>query len=49
MFVQNAIVTKTSQDSSTLTIVNVTVADQGMYACVSGNHLGHVSLLLVSS
>uniref|UniRef100_A0AAF5PGR0 Receptor protein-tyrosine kinase n=4 Tax=Wuchereria bancrofti TaxID=6293 RepID=A0AAF5PGR0_WUCBA len=39
--VENAIVTKTSQDSSTLTIVNVTVADQGMYACVSGNHLGH--------
>uniref|UniRef100_A0A0R3RTV2 Receptor protein-tyrosine kinase n=1 Tax=Elaeophora elaphi TaxID=1147741 RepID=A0A0R3RTV2_9BILA len=39
--VENAIVTKISQDSSTLTIVNVTVADQGMYACVSGNHLGH--------
>uniref|UniRef100_A0A915PIW2 receptor protein-tyrosine kinase n=1 Tax=Setaria digitata TaxID=48799 RepID=A0A915PIW2_9BILA len=39
--VENAIVTKTSQDSSTLTIANVTVADQGMYACVSGNHLGH--------
>ncbi|VDN01536.1 unnamed protein product [Thelazia callipaeda] len=39
--VENAIVTKTSQDSSTLTIVNVTLADQGMYACVSGNHLGH--------
>uniref|UniRef100_A0A0M3JTR1 Myoblast growth factor receptor egl-15 (inferred by orthology to a C. elegans protein) n=1 Tax=Anisakis simplex TaxID=6269 RepID=A0A0M3JTR1_ANISI len=39
--VENAFITKTSQDSSTLTIVNVTMADQGMYACVSGNHLGH--------
>uniref|UniRef100_A0A915CAJ0 Receptor protein-tyrosine kinase n=1 Tax=Parascaris univalens TaxID=6257 RepID=A0A915CAJ0_PARUN len=39
--VENAFITKTSQDSSTLTIINVTVADQGMYACVSGNHLGH--------
>ncbi|MFH4975362.1 hypothetical protein AB6A40_002071 [Gnathostoma spinigerum] len=39
--VENAIITKTSQDSSTLTLVNVSLADQGMYACVSGNHLGH--------
>lgn len=42
---QNAIITKSSHDTSTLTLVNVTVADQGIYACVSGNHLGHVSFM----
>uniref|UniRef100_A0A0K0DM88 Ig-like domain-containing protein n=1 Tax=Angiostrongylus cantonensis TaxID=6313 RepID=A0A0K0DM88_ANGCA len=32
----------TNDDESTLTLVNVTLEDQGIYACITGNSLGSV-------
>ncbi|RCN46791.1 immunoglobulin domain protein [Ancylostoma caninum] len=36
----------TNDDESTLTLVNVTLEDQGIYACITGNSLGSVRVVV---